>query len=238
MDLREGQYVYTTVTFGPLLAILTVPSLWHQQKPQNQASQPRRRYQSYQDCRKVRGTSLYNAAVQDSSIVDARVQKRPLLRPTIPSPYASADQQKVVYVSAKTPFVSAVKRVRKLLAEIDKRSMGKVDLLNKKGSDKQNLRRLGEKAAPSTGKEPEAVVLKATNKAIENVLGLALYFQGQDDCSVRLKTGTLGVVDDIVVSDPPVGAEGAAGEDEDEDEELPESRVRKVTVVEVAVCLK
>lgn len=180
--------------------------------------------------------SLYIAAVQDSFVVDARVQKRPLLRPTIPSPYASADQQKVVYVSAKTPFVSAVKRVRKLLTEIDKRSMGKVDLFSHKGSDKHNLRMLGEKAASSISKEPEAVVLKATNRAIENVLGLALYFQGQDDCSVRLKTGTVGVVDDIVVSDPQVGAEGA--EEEDEDEELPESRVRKVTVVEVAVCLK
>lgn len=180
--------------------------------------------------------SLRNVAAQDLFVVDARVQKRPLLRPTIPSPYARADQQKVVYVSARTPFVSAVKRVRKLLAEIDKRSMGKVDLVGQKRSDKHNLRMLGEKATPSINKDPEAVVLKATNKAIEKVLGLALYFQGQDDCSVRLKTGTVGVVDDIVVSDRPVGPECVEGEDEDE--ELPESRVRKVTVVEVVVCLK
>jgi len=114
--------------------------------------------------------------------------------------------------------------------------MGKVDLLNWKGSDKQKLRMLGEKAAPSKGKETEGVVLKATSRAIENVLGLALYFQGQDDCNVRLKTATVGVVDDIVVYDPPVGAEG--GEGEDEDEELPESRIRKVTVVAVAISLK
>lgn len=114
--------------------------------------------------------------------------------------------------------------------------MGKIDLVNGKGSDKQKLRMLSEQAAPLTGKEPEEVVLKATNRAIQNVLGLALYFQGQDDCRVRLKTGTVGVVDDIVVSDPPIGAEGA--EEEDDEEELPESRVRKATVVEVAIALK
>lgn len=168
--------------------------------------------------------------------LDARIQKRPILRPVIPSPFAGADHPKVVYVSTKTPFVSAVKRVRKLLAQIDKRSMGKIDLVNGKGSDKQKLRMLSEQAAPLTGKEPEEVVLKATNRAIQNVLGLALYFQGQDDCRVRLKTGTVGVVDDIVVSDPPIGAEGA--EEEDDEEELPESRVRKATVVEVAIALK
>ncbi len=168
-------------------------------------------------------------------ILDARIQKRPLLRPSIPSPYASADQQKVVYVSAKTPFVSAVKRVRKLLTEIDKRSMGKVDLLNHKGSDKQRLRMVGENPAALKSREPEGVVLKATNRAIENVLQLGLYFQGQDDCSVRLKTGTVGVVDDIVVSDHPVAAQGDEGGDE---EELPESRVRKVTVVEITISLR
>lgn len=165
-----------------------------------------------------------------------RVQKRPLLRPSIPSPYAGSDQQKVVYVSAKTPFISAVKRVRKLLVEIDKRSMGKVDLLNGKGSEKQKLRVLGEKAAPPTGKGPEEVLLKATNRAIEKVLELALYFQGQEDCNVRLRTGTVGAVDDLVVSDLAEGAENA--EADEEEDELPESRVRKVTFVEVAITLK
>lgn len=141
----------------------------------------------------------------------------------------------MVYVSAKTPFVSAVKRVRKLLTEIDKRSMGKVDLLNHKGSDKQKLRMVGENPAPLKSRELEGVVLKATNRAIENVLQLGLYFQGQDDYSVRLETGTVGVVDDIVVSDPPVAAQGDDGEDE---EDLPESRVRKVTVVEITISLR
>ena len=159
-----------------------------------------------------------------------------MLRPPIPSPYSGADRQKVVYVSTKTPFISAVKRVRKLLDEIDKRSTGKIDLVDGKGSDKQKLRKLGERNNASTGKEPEEVVMKATNRAIQNVLGLALFFQGQDDCRVRLRTGTVSVVDDIVESAIPKGPE--TEEREDEEEELPESRVRKASFVEVAITLK
>ena len=85
------------------------------------------------------------------------------------------------------------------------------------------------------GKGREEVVLKATNRAIENVLGLALYFQGQDDCTVRLRTGSVGVVDDVVERD---GLVDGGGEGEEEEEELPESRIRKCSVVEVAITLK
>ena len=159
-----------------------------------------------------------------------------MLRPPIPSPYTSADQQKVVYVSTKTPFISAVKRVRKLLEEITRRSIGKIDLINGKGSDKQKVRKLGERANAATGKHSEEVVLKATSRAIQNVLGLALFFQGQDDCRVRLRTGTVGVIDDIVESANPKKTENVEGEDDEE--ELPESRARKASFVEVAITLK
>ena len=111
--------------------------------------------------------------------------------------------------------------------------MGKIDLVNDKGSDKQKLRKLGERNNASTGKETEEVVLKATGRAIQNVLGLALFFQGQDDCRVQLRTGTVGVVDDIVESGMPRGSENEEGEDEEE--ELPESRVRKASFVEVSI---
>ncbi|KAI9776824.1 MAG: hypothetical protein M1835_005403 [Candelina submexicana] len=124
---------------------------------------------------------------------DARIQKRPMLRPPIVSPYAGKQAQKVVYISSKTPFVSAVKRTRKLLNQIDKRSMGKVNLLGK-GKDRDKIVQTGrvEKG------EPEEVVLKATGKAIEKALGLALFFQGQEDCKVKIRTGSIMVVDDII----------------------------------------
>ena len=139
----------------------------------------------------------------------------------------------MIYISAKTPFISAVKRVRKLLSEIDRRSTGKIDLVNGKGNDKQKLVALRQKTIPvGKIKEPEAVVLKGTNRAIEKVLGLGLYFQRQDDCMVRVRTGSVAVVDDIVQEEEEGGLEDGEGE------ELPESRVRKVSVVEVAVTLK
>lgn len=117
--------------------------------------------------------------------------------------------------------------------------MGKIDLINGKGSDKQKLKQIGQQTAPNAGKEAEEVVLKATNRAIEKVLGIALYFQGQDDCRVRLRTGSLGVVDDIV--DAPLdiqGDDGGDGKEADDEVELPESRIRKITAVEVAIALR
>ena len=105
--------------------------------------------------------------------------------------------------------------------------------MNGKGNDKQKLKALREKTnSAGKGKESEAVVLKGTNRAIEKVLGLGLYFQRQDDCMVTLRTGSVGVVDDIVQE------EEEGGEEEGEEEEVPESRVRKISVVEVAVTLK
>ena len=106
-----------------------------------------------------------------------------------------------------------------------------------KNNDKQRLHHIIEKMNQPKIKEPEEVVLKATNRAIEKVLGLALYFQGQDDCKVRLKTGTVSVVDDIIVSDDATSSkeDDEAGADV---EDLPESRVRKATVVEAAISLK
>ena len=155
---------------------------------------------------------------------DVRIEKRPLLHPAIPSSYTNSSQQKVVYISSKTPFVSAVKRVRKLFSMIDKRTMKNVDLINGKSSDKANLQALSKQ-----DKQPEEVFLKATGKAIEKALGLALYFQGQDDVKVTLKTGSVGAVDDIVQEGEESGSDG---------EELPESRVRKASTLEVAISLR
>ena len=136
--------------------------------------------------------------------------------------------------------------------------MGKVDLLSGKGSDRQRLSKLGKQ-----DKKPEEVTLKATNKAIERALGLALFFQGQEDCKVRLKTGSVGVIDDIVVDEKPEegrkGGKSLEGKEKDGnqdavmddgqidtpdeprkeyDEELPETQIRQVSVIEVGISLR
>ena len=110
--------------------------------------------------------------------------------------------------------------------------MGKVELFNGRGNDRQRLQQLLEKNVSSNDKKSEVVVLKGTNRAIEKVLGLALFFQGQDDCRVQLSTGTVGVVDDIITSEEADLGEG------DAEEEFPESRIRKLACVEAAISLK
>ncbi|KAI4244265.1 MAG: hypothetical protein LQ352_006865, partial [Teloschistes flavicans] len=183
---------------------------------------------------------------------------------------------KIIYISASTPFISAVKRVRKLLDLVQKRATGKIKLVDVDDgnanapakTDKQGLRALtaaavsgGEADGGKAGKEE--VILKATNRAIEKALGLAVFFQAQEDLRVRLRTGSQGVVDDIEVAEKGktkrerVGKrkgeekrkKGHGGEwegiEEDpqeamevEEEEVPETRIRRVSVLEVGISLR
>jgi ribonuclease P/MRP protein subunit POP7 len=69
----------------------------------------------------------------------------------------------------------------------------------------------------------EEVLLKATGKAIEKALALAVWFQGQDDVEVVVRTSSVGAVDDIIVLN---------GEEEDT------SRVRRTSSLEVAIKLR
>ena len=158
------------------------------------------------------------------------------MHPPISSPYAAGDHPKVLYISAKNPFISAVKRVRKLLSLVEKRSVGKVDLSNGKDSNKQKLKALDVEGSQKE-KEPEEVVLKGTNRVIEKVLGLALFFQGQEDLIVRLRTGTVGVVDDIVMV-PSQPNETEACDQKEDEKVLPETQVRKISMLEVAITWK
>lgn len=70
-------------------------------------------------------------------------------------------------------------------------------------------------------------MLKGTNRAIDKVLQLGLFFQGQGDVKVRIATGSVRVVDDIEVD-----------EDDENSEEVEETRVRSVSMVEVGVRLR
>lgn len=162
-------------------------------------------------------------------------RKRPILHPPIPSPYAGADKPKIVYISTKTPFISAVKRVQKLISLAEKRLMGKVELVNGTGTDRQKLKALdAATAAPSNRqKESEAVILKATNKAIEKALNLAKFFQCQEGLNVQLRTGTVGVVDDILHDD-----KGGGIDIEEQVVEQPDTQIRKISMLEVSIMLK
>lgn len=162
-----------------------------------------------------------------------RISKRAPVRPSIPSPYTSAASPKVIYVSPRTPFVSVVSRVRKLLALVDQRARGEALLIENKASDRETIRGLAydEDDSSVAQRAREEVLLKGTGKAVEKVLGLALYFQGQEDLRVRLGTGTVSTVDDIVELE---GAEDVM----DGKEEVPETQIRRMSMVEVGIRLK
>ncbi|EMF08202.1 uncharacterized protein SEPMUDRAFT_75002 [Sphaerulina musiva SO2202] len=125
---------------------------------------------------------------------DAQITKRPLLRPAIPSPYSGPSQQKIVYISAKTPFMSAVKRAEKLLHLSDKRLVQSATQLSK---DARNKKRRWERREDED-EIREEVVLKGTGKAIGKVMELGLWFQQRDaEYHVRLKTGSVFAVEDV-----------------------------------------
>jgi ribonuclease P/MRP protein subunit POP7 len=153
-------------------------------------------------------------------VAGSKIQKRPLLHPAIASTRAGAQTPKIVYISTGSPFISTTKRIRKYLAEIDKRDMGKVSLLEA-GDDREKVRRAG-KGRDGGGEE---VLVKATGKAIEKALQVALHFQGQEDCTVNLRTGSVGAVDDVIAKD---GAE----------EEVSETRIRRTSMLEVRISLR
>jgi ribonuclease P/MRP protein subunit POP7 len=81
-----------------------------------------------------------------------------------------------------------------------------------------------------SGSGNEEVVLKATGKAIERLLGVACWLEGQgggEEFVVRVRTGSVGAVDDVVVKDGEEDGDGEVG-----------SRVRRVSCLEVGVRYK
>jgi len=105
--------------------------------------------------------------------------------------------------------------------------MGKIDLLGP-GKDRAKLQNT---ARGADARAKEEVLVKATGKAIEKALRVALFFQGQEDCVVRLRTGSVGAVDDVFVE------EGDA-DGEEEGEDFPETRVRRTSMLEVGISLR
>ncbi|KAG8624579.1 hypothetical protein KVT40_007646 [Elsinoe batatas] len=171
-----------------------------------------------------------------------RATKRPLLRPPLPSPYSSS--QKIVYISPSTPFMSATKRVLKLLDKADKRAtQSALDTVRKgrrdhrpqkgRGHGQEDLAGRGEldEAARKAGEEEGGeVVVKGTGRAIEKALGVGGWFQQRDGYRVRIKTGSIGAVDDVVETEEGVGDDDAAGVDE-----VPSARMRWASTVEVVI---
>ncbi|KAH7333077.1 Rpp20 subunit of nuclear RNase MRP and P-domain-containing protein [Rhexocercosporidium sp. MPI-PUGE-AT-0058] len=157
-----------------------------------------------------------------------KISKRPLLHAPIASPRTSSSTQKIIYVSASSPFISVVKRVRTYLDAIESRSAGKLSL---DGGDQKLLKGIergvnGAGGNTGGGKRDEEVVIKGTGRAIEKVVRLAAWWDGQSDVRVVVRTGSVGAVDDIIQEDGEGGGE------------VEESRVRRVSCLEVGIRLR
>ncbi|KAK8204796.1 Rpp20 subunit of nuclear RNase MRP and P-domain-containing protein [Phyllosticta capitalensis] len=174
---------------------------------------------------------------------NTKVQKRPLLRPPIPSPFRNADTEKVVYVNSRTPFLAAVKRVQKLLSVAEKRATQSA--LAQKRNHRNDPIMSAAIAAVDGHERPESVTIKATGRSIEKAMELALFFQQKEECRVRLETGTLDAIDDLV-EDTNAVSQGTevneksdkTAEEDDEQDQVPETRIRHTSMLEVHVSLR
>jgi ribonuclease P/MRP protein subunit POP7 len=114
--------------------------------------------------------------------------------------------------------------VRKYLSHIEARATGPITFSAR--NERDILRQIEDGVSGKGKGREEEVMMKATGKAIEKLLGLAVYFQGQEDVKLCIRTGSGGVVDDIV-------AKGGM------DVEMEEgSQVRRTSALEVGISLR
>ncbi|TLD25835.1 putative ribonuclease p mrp subunit pop7 protein [Venturia nashicola] len=150
--------------------------------------------------------------------------------------------------------MSAVQRIRTNLIQISKRKSQSINdtthsstskgaqIRRKAGGDRilaQAMEEI-ERAENSKG-EGEEVVVKGTGKAIEKVMGIAGFFQENaitEGVQVRLTTGSVWAIDDISVSNEEVSGGEQMDIDGKEEEDIPETRVRQVSVLEVRIGLR
>ncbi|RMZ79695.1 hypothetical protein DV738_g3214, partial [Chaetothyriales sp. CBS 135597] len=103
------------------------------------------------------------------------ISRRPIQHAPIASPLAGADVPKVVYVSAKTPLMAAVKRVRKFLVQIERRATQDVRLVER--GEREGLRRLAEARDRMVKHE---VVVKASGRAMAKAVAVGRWFEDRE----------------------------------------------------------
>lgn len=90
--------------------------------------------------------------------------------------------------------MSAVKRVQKLLRQAEKRATANISLEDSRKTEQQKLAELAKVA-----EKREEVFVRATGRAIEKALNVGKWFEEKEaEYTVRVKTGSVLVVDDVV----------------------------------------
>lgn len=112
--------------------------------------------------------------------------------------------------------MSAVKRARKQLDA----SLRTASAAPKHASVHSRIEAL-KRAGGGSDADGAEVKVMGTGRAVEKTLAVAGWFEQEGDCEVEVRTGTVGTVDDVV-----------EGDEEDE------SRLRKLSYLEVSIKLK
>lgn len=139
--------------------------------------------------------------------------------------------------------MSAVKRVQKLLLHAEKRSAQSASAqvsssrpkYSAAGNDEiSDIEKVAAVMAANKHERDE-VILKATGKAIAKALSLGVWFQQREEYAVRIETGTVGAIDDIVAPEDNAGEEEDQNMKDDGEEEMPESRIRYASTIQIFV---
>ena len=138
-----------------------------------------------------------------------KIQKRPISHPPIAAPYAGPDVQKVVYVSRTTPIMAAVKRVKRLLEQAEKRSLQREGIL---GTAKRAGSNISAKQHKHLAKQEE-VLVKGSGRAIDQAVKVGEWFKRHAEDRdggwvVNVRPTSVKVIDDIV-EDPSAEANGS-----------------------------
>ena len=147
--------------------------------------------------------------------------------------------------------MSAVRRVRKLLSHAETRvrqsTMAKAGkgrfrtaeerILAAVVADAERRDKRRDNMERDKGKdedEDEEVWIKGTGRAVEKVLGLAEFFRRTGDVRVRLRTGSVWAVDDVI-REYRGGLQEEEQVQEQAESEIPDSRLRQTSMLEVGV---
>ena len=139
--------------------------------------------------------------------------------------------------------MSAIKRAQKLLKHAEDRSAqsasAQVSSSRPRHSQSTNdeisdIERVAAVMAANKHERDE-VILKATGKAIAKALSLATWFDQKVEYAVRIETGTVGAIDDIVPPEDNAVEEEDQTMKDDAEEEIPESRIRYASTIQIFV---
>lgn len=109
-----------------------------------------------------------------------RYKGKKFVKHSAPKPYLQSESTKVVFVKSSTPYVSALKRIERLLKDFEPK-------INRRGQP-----------IVKSGTTTEYVQVKGMGKAIGKVTSLGVHFKYEKKLRVDTFTRSIGVLDEFV----------------------------------------